>query len=147
MSVVVTLWRCSSPPQVSTVTCRTFLERADVTTQWRSSQSVEDTTPGHLASLWQTGPGRHQQPCRRRGEFTDKYEHDGNYHVDTSHVSDDCPLLVSPIMIIIIRLWHSSWASPSGVILLGGGWSHGTSERIQDDGTSTGSFNLEYSLE
>ena len=146
MAVLITLWRCSSPPQVSTVTYQAFLEWRDVTTQWRSSQSVEDTTPGHLASLWQTGPGRHQQPCRRRGEFTDKYEHDGNYHVDTSHVSDDCPLLVSPIMITIIRYRHSSWASPSGVILLGGGGSPRTSERIQDDGTSTDSFSLGYEL-
>ena len=107
---------------------------------------MEDTKPGHLASLLQTGPGRHRQPCRRRGEFTDKYEHDGNYHVDTSHVSDDCPLLVSPIMITIIRYGHSSWASPSGVILLGGGSSPRTSERIQDDGTSTDSFSLGYDL-
>ena len=74
-------------------------------------------------------------------------EHDGNYHVNTSHVSDDCPLLVSPIMITIIRHHHSSWASPSGVILLGGHVSPNTSERIQDDGTSTDSFSLEYSLE
>merc|ERR1712232_453015 len=44
------------------------------------------------------------------------------------------------------RHWHSSWASPSGVILLGGDGSLRTSERIQDDGTSTDSFSLKYSL-
>ena len=27
--------------------------------------------------------------CRRRGEVTDEYEHDSNYHVNTSHVSDE----------------------------------------------------------
>jgi len=44
------------------------------------------------------------------------------------------------------RLWHSSWASPSGVILLGGINSRRTSERIQEDGTSVSGFPLEYDL-
>merc|ERR1712066_235474 len=44
------------------------------------------------------------------------------------------------------RYYHSSWASPSGVILLGGWSSPGTSERIQEDGTSVSGFPLEYSL-
>merc|ERR1711874_279780 len=44
------------------------------------------------------------------------------------------------------RYYHSSWASPSGVILLGGENSTRNSERIQDDGTSTDSFSLGYDL-
>ena len=48
-----------------------------------------------------------------------------------------------------MRAYHSSWASPSGVILLGGvpHPNYRTSERIQEDGTSVSGFNLEYSLE
>jgi len=44
------------------------------------------------------------------------------------------------------RTYHSSWASPSGVILLGGVErdSRLTSERIQEDGTSVSGFPLEY---
>merc|ERR1711988_1430978 len=53
------------------------------------------------------------------------------------------------------RFHHSSWASPSGVILLGGSYSYSyrqprdrdTSERIQEDGTSVSGFPLEYHLE
>ena len=44
------------------------------------------------------------------------------------------------------RYYHSSWDSPTGVRLLGGKYSSGTSERIQEDGTSFASFDLEYSL-
>merc|ERR1712066_317884 len=45
------------------------------------------------------------------------------------------------------RWYHSSWASPSGVILLGGGSNSGrTSERIQEDGTSVSGFPLEYDI-
>ena len=68
------------------------------------------------------------------------------YHL-ASLVPDICPTILSPITILIIRYWHSSWASPSGVILLGGGWSPRTSERIQEDGTSVSGFPLEYDLE
>ena len=49
-------------------------------------------------------------------------------------------------MILIIRDDHSSWASPSGVRLLGGVVISGTSERIQEDGTSVSGFPLEYDL-
>ena len=59
-------------------------------------------------------------------------------------------VLVSSVLVItlIIRWDHSSWASPSGVILLGSGYDYGgkTTEKIQEDGTSTASFDLEYSL-
>jgi len=41
------------------------------------------------------------------------------------------------------RFWHSSWASPSGLILLGGVGSRNTSEKIPA-GTSSSSFNLKY---
>ena len=33
---------------------------------------------------------------------------------------DICPTILSPITILIIRNFHSSWGSPSRVILLGG---------------------------
>merc|ERR1719204_2357989 len=46
------------------------------------------------------------------------------------------------------RYYHSSWASPSGVILLGGRYNPNlrTSGRIQEDGTSVSGFPLEYDL-
>ena len=45
------------------------------------------------------------------------------------------------------RYWHSSWASPSGLtILMGGGDSPETTEKIQEDGTSVRSFDLDFSL-
>ena len=50
---------------------------------------------------------------------------------------------------LIIRSFHSSWASPSGLILLGG-WdsdSSNTTEKIQEDGTSTLSFGLRHPFE
>jgi len=39
---------------------------------------------------------------------------------------------------------HCSWASPSGTILMGGAYSRKTSEKIQEDGTSSYSFDLKY---
>ena len=51
------------------------------------------------------------------------------------------------IIILIIRYHHSSWASPSGLILLGGRGSKRTTEKIQEDGTSSYSFELKYDLE
>ena len=50
------------------------------------------------------------------------------------------------MIILIIRDDHSSWASPSGVRILGGNDLR-TSERIQEDGTSVRGFTLEYDLE
>ena len=47
-------------------------------------------------------------------------------------------------VIVITRAGHSSWAAPSGTILLGGSFSPRTSEKILEDGTSTYSFDLEY---
>ena len=76
-------------------------------------------------------------------------------HIKTTHiitsllpeVPDVCPNILSPKTILIIRWYHSSWASPSGVILLGGGSNSGrTSERIQEDGTSVSGFPLEYDI-
>ena len=49
-------------------------------------------------------------------------------------------------LILTIRRDHSSWASPSGAMLLGGLYSKNTSERIQEDGTSVRGFPLEYDL-
>jgi len=43
------------------------------------------------------------------------------------------------------RAGHSSWSSPSGLtILMGGHYSSRTTEKIQEDGTSVKSFDLEY---
>lgn len=48
--------------------------------------------------------------------------------------------------IFITRFGHSSWASPSGrIILMGGGESGLTTEEIQEDTTSLESFPLQYS--
>ena len=41
------------------------------------------------------------------------------------------------LIILIIREGHFSWASPSGVILMGGYSSPKTTEKIQQDGTSS----------
>ena len=49
------------------------------------------------------------------------------------------------MIIIIIRYDHCSWASPSGIILMGGYNSRKTTEKIQENGTSTVSFALKYS--
>ena len=57
-----------------------------------------------------------------------------------------CPTILSPITILFIRGYHSSWASPSGVMLLGGRDSPTTSERILEDATSVSGFTLEYDL-
>ena len=55
-------------------------------------------------------------------------------------------VLVSSVLIIIliIRFEHASWASPSGLMLLGGSHSKKTTEKIQENGTSTYSFELKY---
>ena len=54
--------------------------------------------------------------------------------------------VIYAIINLIFRNGHSSWASPSGLMLLGGWASPKTSERIQGDGTSVSGFNLEYDL-
>ena len=74
-----------------------------------------------------------------------RYKHDTHYHF-ASLVPDICPIIVSQIIILIIRVYPSSWASPSGVRLLGGWGSERTSERIQEDGSSVRGFTLEYPL-
>ena len=44
-----------------------------------------------------------------------------------------------------IRWWHSSWASPSGLILMGGeGGQPWTTEKIMEDGNAIYSFDLKY---
>ena len=48
--------------------------------------------------------------------------------------------------ILNLRVGHCSWASPSGLILLGGYDSRRTTEMIQENGTSAYSFTLEYDL-
>ena len=50
------------------------------------------------------------------------------------------------MIILIIRYRHVSWASPSGTILMGGfaSGSLRTSEKIDESGTSSDSFDLEY---
>ena len=49
--------------------------------------------------------------------------------------------------IYLIRFWHCSWASPAGVILIGGLNSQRTSEMIQEDGSSVEGFRLEHSTQ
>ena len=55
-------------------------------------------------------------------------------------------LVSSMLIIIIIRYYHSSWDSPSGIILLGGdgSYSHRNTEKIQQDGGSSYSFKLKH---
>ena len=48
------------------------------------------------------------------------------------------------LIILNIRYGHSSWASPSGTILMGGEGSQKTTEKIQQNGTSSYSFELKY---
>ena len=48
------------------------------------------------------------------------------------------------LIILIIRYQQSNWAVPSGLILLGGGEGSWTTEKIQEDGTSSYSFPLKY---
>ena len=154
--MLLTRWRCSYPPQVNTASCQTFLGSLDINTAWRSWRCVEELTvltPGPPASPWPRGPGRQQLHSESRG-FTlytlqinmcnciicnksNQYWQDRNFSF-----SSLCILL---IIILIIRAGHSSWASPSGMILLGGPYSPRTSEKIQDlNGTSTYSFDLVY---
>ena len=45
---------------------------------------------------------------------------------------------------LTVRYDHVSWASPSGLILFGGQISPRTSEKIEESGTSSYSFDLEY---
>ena len=49
------------------------------------------------------------------------------------------------VIIIIIRSYYSSWASPAGVIMMGGEGSPLTSEKILQDGTTIESFGMKYS--
>ena len=53
-------------------------------------------------------------------------------------------LVSSILIIIIIRFDHVSWNSPSGIILLGNWDSPRTTEKIQQDGGSSYSFDLKY---
>ena len=69
---------------------------------------------------------------------------DPHYHF-SSLVPDICPNNHSPV-IHITRYSHVSWASPSGLRMLGGHRSRWTSERIQEDETSVSGFPLNYAL-
>ena len=57
-------------------------------------------------------------------------------------------LACSCLSIFIIRYQHASWASPSGIILMGGlGFnSESSTEKIGEDGTSTNSFDLKHKV-
>merc|ERR1719219_938055 len=69
---------------------------------------------------------------------------------DNTPIKTSCLTLTSPgtwektSTLLNARLRHSSWASPSGLILLGGTDSQTTTEKIQENGTSTQSFGLKY---
>ena len=51
------------------------------------------------------------------------------------------------IIIISIRAGHSSWDSPSDLVLMGGDYSKRTTEKIQENGTSSYSFELKYDIQ
>jgi len=59
-------------------------------------------------------------------------------------LTDDGTWETTTTLLLEQRWWHSSWASPSGLILMGGGKSKNTTEKINEDGTSSYSFPLEY---
>ena len=82
--------------------------------------------------------------CNARGEVI--LIQKSNNHSQPAIVTNmaHCPCSAM-IIILIFRSDLASWASPSGVILLGGYGSTTTTEKIQEDGTSTYSFNLTYS--
>ena len=42
------------------------------------------------------------------------------------------------------RRWHSSWASPQGTMLIGGGFSGTTTEILTENGDTIPGFNLDY---
>ena len=88
-----------------------------------------------------TGPGRRQLTCKERGKLTDKY-----IHILSLICVIVVVLVISLLIIIFITRWgHSSWASPSGLMLLGGGGDGlRTTEKINKNGTSSYSFPLKY---
>ena len=44
------------------------------------------------------------------------------------------------------RYWHSSWQSPAGLVLIGGGYSYTTTELLSSsDSSSSSNFTLQYS--
>ena len=49
-----------------------------------------------------------------------------------------------PAYPILLRDMHSSWASPSGTILMGGYDSPRTTEKLETNGSTTDSFQLQY---
>merc|ERR1719510_2327271 len=70
---------------------------------------------------------------------------------DNTDIGKSCLTLTSPgtwerttTLLKHIRRWHSSWNSPSGLMLFGGHDSRTTSEKIKN-GTSSASFDLKYS--
>ena len=70
----------------------------------------------------------------------------GGYNTQTSCISLSEGVWANTTTLLQARVHHSSWASSSGVILLGGRDlnSSQTTERIQQNGTSVGSFDLKY---
>ena len=70
-----------------------------------------------------------------------------NSYIKTAIVPDISLTLLVFLIILIIRYDHCSWASPSGLVLLGGDSSPRTTEKIQEDGTSSYSFTLKYDTE
>ena len=42
------------------------------------------------------------------------------------------------------RVWHSTWKSPRGLLLMGGQYSLKTTELLNEDGTSSKHYDLEY---
>ena len=64
------------------------------------------------------------------------------YCISTAAIVTDISSMFA--IFLNIRYGHSSWASPSGTILMGGEGSQKTTEKIQQNGTSSYSFELKY---
>jgi len=106
--------------------------------------------------VWSPSTGQH---CTVSSLPTSRGEHSqegrkvcGGGFYDTSDTEQSCLTLTAggswerTTRLIKLRRLHSSWASPSGTILMGG-WYRGsgrTSEKIDESGTSSYSFDLEY---
>merc|ERR1719300_1802563 len=107
---------------------------------------------GNSVEVYVPSTGQHCQLPDLPGEKRDWHTMEemmvcGGYYTRTSCLTLIDGTWQTTITLLDERDDHSSWASPSGVILLGGEGSPRTSERIQEDGTSVSGFPLEYSLD
>merc|ERR1711953_1416688 len=99
--------------------------------------------------LYSPSTGQHCQlpdlPDRREGHSMEKKMICGGYYNPTSCLTLSSSGWETTTDLLEGRRDHTSWASPSGIVLMGGGGS--TTEKIQEDGTSTYSFDLRYTTD